>query len=85
MRREPEHYGDRELNLVYVARRLKDAIRLERVLSEAGVDYIVEPDRYWSGTLFRRERIGAFFFVSPEIEDGARETLRRAGFRPFEA
>src|SRR5689334_7012281 len=83
MRREPEHFGDRELNLVYVARKLKDALRLEEVLTSAGVDYAVEPDRYTSGRLFRRERVGAFFYVAPEIEEAVRTTLRSAGFEPF--
>lgn len=84
MRKDPETYGDRELTLVYVARKLKDALRLEQVLHDAGVDYCVEADRYWSGTIFRRERVGAFFFVLPELEESTRATLRGAGFQPFE-
>ena len=84
MRKDPDHFGDRELALVYVARKLKDALRLEDVLTGEGVDYVVEADRYWSGTIFRRERVGAFFYVVPEAEEAARETLRRAGFQPFE-
>ena len=85
MLRAPEDFGDRELNLIYVARKLKDALRLEDVLTRAGVDYLVEADRYWIGTLFRRDRVGAFFYVIPEAEDAARDTLRRAGFQPFDA
>ncbi len=84
MRRDPEHFGDRELSLVYLGRKLKDALRLEAVLTEAGVDYAVEADRYWVGRIFRRERIGAFFYVAPEAEAAVRETLRTAGFEPFE-
>jgi hypothetical protein len=84
MRKAPEYFGDTELALVYVARKLKDALRLEEVLTGAGVDYHVEADRYWTGTIFRRERVGAFFYVIPEAEDATRETLRRAGFQPFE-
>ena len=84
MKREPEHFGDQELNLVYVARKLKDARRLEEVLNGAGVEYLVEADRYWSGMIFRRERVGAFFYVVPGVEASAREILRRAGFQPFD-
>jgi hypothetical protein len=84
MRREPEHFGERELVLIYVGRKLKDALRLEEVLTGAGIDYAVEADRYWTGTIFRRERVGAFFYVAPETEASARETLSRAGFRAFE-
>ena len=83
MRREPEHFGDRELSLIYVGRKLKVALRAEEVLTAAGVDYFVEADRYWAGMILRRERVGAFFYVEPEVEVAARETLRRAGFEPF--
>jgi hypothetical protein len=34
--------------------------------------------------IFRRERVGAFFYVLPESEASARETMRREGFRPYE-
>jgi hypothetical protein len=81
MRQNADFFGDRELPLVYVARKLKDALRIEEVLTQAGIDYAVESDRYWTGRLIRRERIGAFFYVAPEIEAAAREALDRAGFR----
>ncbi len=69
---------------MYLARKLKDALRLEAALTEAGFDYAVEPDRYWTGRIFRRERVGAFFYVAPEDEGSVRETMRRAGFEPVE-
>jgi hypothetical protein len=84
MKREPDFFGDREVPLIYVARNLKDALRLEGVLTAAGVDYAVETDKYVVGTIFRRERVGAFFYVLPESEASARETMRREGFRPYE-
>lgn len=81
MRREPEHFGDQEMCLIYLARKLKDALRVETILTDGGIDYAVEADRYWSGLLFRRERVGAHFYVLPEVEAPARDTLRRAGFK----
>jgi hypothetical protein len=84
MRREPEYFGDRELSLIYVARKLNDALQVEDVLTGGGIDYAVEADRYWVGTIFRRERVGAFFYVLPDAEATARETLRRARFKPYE-
>jgi len=84
MRREPEFFGDREMSLVYVGRRLKDSLRLEEALTAAGIDYAVETDRYWSGRLFRRERVGAFFYVLPEIEASTRALIEQTGLRPLE-
>jgi hypothetical protein len=84
MRREPEHFGDRELSLIHVAKRLKHALRLEQLFTDAGIDYAVEPDRYATGTFFRTQRVGAFFYVVPEDESTAREVLRHGGFAPFD-
>ena len=86
MRREPDHFGDdQELDLVYVAKRLKESLRLEQVFTDAGVDYLVEPDRYSGGVIFRTERVGAFFYVAPENTPVAREIMTKAGFQPYDS
>ncbi len=82
MRREPDFFEDQDLNLIYIAKRLKDALRLEQVLTEAGFDYLVETDTYTGGVVFRSERVGAFFYVAPEREAAARETMIGAKFKP---
>jgi hypothetical protein len=82
MRREPEHFGDQELSLLYVAQKLKHALRLEQLLTDAGLDYVVESDEYAVGLLFRRVRVGAFFYVAEEHVSAARDVLRRGGFTP---
>jgi hypothetical protein len=82
LRREPDFFGEQELDLIYVAKRLKEALRLEALLTEAGVDYLVEPDKYSGGVIFRSERIGAFFYVAPENDNAAREVMHRGGLTP---
>ena len=84
MRREPDFFEDQELNLIYVAKKLKEALRLEELLTGAGLDYIVEPDKYTGGIIFRSERIGAFFYVAPENDNAARDVMHRGGFAPYE-
>jgi len=84
MRQEPDFFGERELDLIYIAKRLRDALRLESVLTEAGVDYAVEPDKYVGGVLFRSERVGAFFYVAPESVEQVREVMHRHSFRIHE-
>lgn len=81
MRRDPEFFGDAELELVYIAKRLKEALRLEDLLTEAGFDYAVETDNYTGGVIFRSERVGAFFYVVPEAAEGARSLLEKNGLR----
>jgi hypothetical protein len=84
LRQAPDFFGDQELTLIYVAKKLKDALRLEELLTAAGVDYAVEPDKYRGGIIFQSERVGAFFYVAPENDAAAREAMRLGGFAPQE-
>jgi hypothetical protein len=81
MRRDDEFFGEREMDLVYIAKKLQEALRLESLFTEAGVDYAVEPDKYSGGVIFRSERVGAFFYVLPEAAEQARQVMREHGFR----
>jgi len=83
MQRGPEHFGDQELSLIYIAKRLTEALRLENLLTESGLDYLVEPDKYSGGIIFQSERVGAFFYVAPGDEGAAKDTLSRNGFEPY--
>jgi hypothetical protein len=79
MRQPPEFFGDQELELIYIAKKLKEALALEDLLTESGVDYAVEPDKYSGGVIFRTERIGAFFYVLPDAAERARELMQKSG------
>ena len=81
MRREPDFFGERELDLVYIAKKLQEALRLESAFTESGVEYAVETDKYSGGVIFRSERMGAFFYVLPEAMEQVREIMQRHGFR----
>jgi len=83
MKREPAFFEGKEAVLVYIAKRLRDALRLEEVLTQAGIDYGVEADEYRGGVVFRSVRTGAFFYVLPNSLDAAREVMVRGGFKPF--
>ena len=82
MKRDADFFDGREPVLLYIAKKLKDALALEAVLTAAGVDYGVEPDRYRGGFIFQSERIGAFFYVLEEAAEPARALLREHGYRP---
>ena len=84
MKQPPEFFGeDVELALIYIAKRLKEALKVEEVLNGAGLDYLVEPDRYRGGLIFQTERIGAFFYVDPGKEEAARTALTGQGYKPY--
>jgi hypothetical protein len=84
MRRPAEHFGELDLSLIYVARKLKHALRVEQLLTDAGLDYLVETDEYSVGMIFKRQRVGAFFYVAPDNNMAARDVLRRGDFVPYE-
>lgn len=84
MRRDPEFFGEAELDLLYMSRRLREALKLETLLTEAGFDYLVETGLYTGGFLMRRELTGAFFYVAPADLIRARELLLENRYRPYE-
>ena len=84
MRREPDFFGERELSLLYIAKKLREALALEDVLTNAHVEYLVEPDTYRGGLIFASERIGAFFYVDPDHLTQAQSILKQNSYRPYE-
>lgn len=84
MKQDPDFFEGKEPRLIYIAKKLKEALALEEVLTNAGVDYGVEPDRYKGGFVFQTERVGAFFYVLEEAVEAARLVLSSHGYRPYE-
>ena len=82
MKKDAEFFEGREAELIYIAKKLQDATKLEAALDEAGLDYGVEADEYHGGVIFRRTRVGAFFYVLPEARERAAEILVANGFSP---
>jgi len=71
---------EEEFVLVYIAKRLKEALAIEKLFTDSGLDYVVEPDTYSGGVIFRTERTGAFFYVTPENQTVATDLLNRNNY-----
>ncbi len=84
MRREPEYFGEAELDLVYIAKKLREALPLEEKLSAEGVDYAIELDTYRGGLIFQSERTGVFFYVLPAETERTKAIIRGLGLKPHE-
>jgi hypothetical protein len=84
MRQDASFFEGKDSVLVYIAKKLNEALRLEATLSTAGIDYGVEADEYRGGFIFQRVRTGAFFYVLPEAAETARRVLLENGYRPTE-
>jgi hypothetical protein len=81
MKRDADWFEGRESELIYIAKKLADATQLEADLTEAGIDFGVEADEYRGGVIFRRTRIGAFFYVLPGDRERALAAMRTNGYR----
>jgi hypothetical protein len=82
MRQDSSFFEDQEPSLLYIAKKLRDAKAVEELLTAEGVDYGVETDEYEGGVVFRRTRVGAFFYVLPEARDRAAQLLTDKGYVP---
>ncbi len=83
MRQDAEFFEGKDPQLLYIAKKLKDALAIEALLCETSVDYGVEADHYSGGLLFPSQRTGAFFYVLPESLKRAGEILKERGYKPF--
>ena len=83
MKQEASFFEGKSPVLVYIAKRLKDALRLEQLLTDAGLDFGVEADEYRAGVVFRTVRAGAFFYVLPDAVDRAFDVLHGNGYTPY--
>jgi hypothetical protein len=84
MRQDPSFFDDHHPRLIYIAKKLKESLAVELLLSENEVDYGVETDRYRGGFVFQTERVGVFFYVRPDAEMPARDLLTQNGYQPAE-
>jgi hypothetical protein len=82
MKQDATFFEGKDAVLVYVAKRLRDALKLEAVLTDAGLDYGVEADYYQGGIIFRTQRIGAFFYVLPDAVSATHDVMREHGYKP---
>ena len=82
MKQDASFFEGKEPILIYIAKRLRDALRLESLLTAAGLDYGVEADQYTGGVIFRSNRIGAFFYVLPDAVSAAHHVMQSNGYRP---
>ena len=84
MKKDANYFGDEELALIFIAKRLRDATRLEKILTDAELEYAVQPEEYLGGIIFKTKRIGAFFYVRPDVRERAVEVLLANNYVPAE-
>ena len=83
VKQDASYFEGQEPVLIYIGKRLKDALRLEEIFNAENVAYGVEADEYRGGVIFRSVRAGAFFYVLPEAVEAAHEVMRQNGYKPY--
>jgi hypothetical protein len=83
MKRDAEFFGEAELDLVFMARRLREALKIEELFTAAQIEYMVETGTYVGGILLKRELTGAFFYVAPETREAAIQLLVANQYTPY--
>jgi len=84
MKQDADYFQDIEPELIFIAKRLGDALKLQSLLDSAGIDYAVEADHYLGGVIFKSQRVGAFFYVRPELRERATSVMLENGYVPTE-
>lgn len=84
MRQEAEFFGEAEMDLLFIAKKLKESLPLEEALTALGIDFAIELDVYRGGIIFPSDRTGVFFYVLPEKLEAARTVTRGLGFKPHQ-
>jgi hypothetical protein len=84
MRREPEFFKEEEIELIYIAKKLADALAVEELFTSFDVDYVVQTSEYYSGMIFQKLRTGAFFYVDREWVKYTRQLLEQNGRKAYE-
>jgi hypothetical protein len=83
MRREPEFFKEEQIELIYIAKKLADALAVEELLTSFDVDYIVQTSEYYSGMIFQKLRTGAFFYIDKEWVKYTKQLLEQNGRKAY--
>ena len=85
MKHKMEDFVDRELELVLVATKLKQALAVEELLDKEGLEYGLEVDQFRGGLLGLSNRTGVFFYALAGQADFCRTLLKQNGYKPIPA
>ena len=72
MKKEGDWFEGRDPQLIYIAKRLRDATRLEEILTVAGIDYGVERMSIREESSFGARAWGRFFMCCRRTGSGRR-------------
>ncbi len=78
---EFDKFSDLEISRVYIAKNIKEAERIETLLTENNIDYAVSLEPYLPPSLLQSERMGAAFYVETAQGDLCRQLIAQKGLK----
>ena len=85
MKHRLEEFGESELELIFVATRLKQAQAIEQLLDGEEIEYGLQVESFRGGFLGLSQRTGVFFYALVGQAEFCRALLVRHGHRPIPA
>ena len=76
---ELEKFSDRNITRIYIAKNLKEAQGVEKLLTEKNIEYALSLEPFLPPTLLQSERMGAAFYVESSRTDVCRQFIREQG------
>jgi hypothetical protein len=76
---ELEKFSDRNITRIYIAKNLKEAQSVEKLLTEKNIEYALSLEPFLPPTLLQSERMGAAFYVESSRTDVCRQVISEQG------
>ncbi len=76
---ELEKFSDLNITRIYIAKNIKEAQSIEKLLTEKNIDYALSVEPFLPPTLLQSERMGAAFYVETAQSDTCRQIITDQG------
>ena len=74
-----DKFTDLNITRIYIAKNIKEAQSIEKLLTEKSVDYALSVEPYLPPSLLQSERMGAAFYVESTQSDICRQIITDKG------
>ncbi len=70
-----EKFSDLNITRIYIAKNIKEAQSIEKLLTEKNIDYALSVEPFLPPSLLQSERMGAAFYVESTQSDICRQII----------
>jgi hypothetical protein len=78
---EFENFSDRTIIRIYIAKNIREAEKIENLLTDNDIDYAISLEPFLPPSLLQSERMGAAFYVQSGQESICRQLIEGEGMQ----